>query len=251
MTDNNKIFDDKYRENFLRTANPLALNDYLKNMQRLSKKGGKYLEMYNKDMIYLLDLNDTVFQDEGNMGTIFSTAPQSQNIATEQPQNTEVYIGRLTNITEKTIPAPQSPFITIKNILLNPNSSLEDKNKAINNFIDNLMNNNSVFIQEYNETTIKQIKELSNIIAKNIELMKYAFMYLTKVLQTSRNKVSEDFMKSYMELRNNKSLPTYNTLKDKLMKEYISKVGTEKVYTSKFVEKVINSFKQAKSKGQI
>ena len=57
MSDKNKLFDDNYRENFLRTADPLTLNDYLKNMEKLARKGGKYLEMYNKDLYYLINLS--------------------------------------------------------------------------------------------------------------------------------------------------------------------------------------------------
>lgn len=38
MSNNNNIFNDEYRRNFLKNADYKSLNDYLKNMDKLSKK---------------------------------------------------------------------------------------------------------------------------------------------------------------------------------------------------------------------
>lgn len=252
MSDTNRIFDDKYRENFLRNSDPLALNDYLKNMERLSRKGGKYLEMYNKDMIFLLELNDTVFQDGGNIGSIFSRSQTKSNtqeqtpIVTEQPCDTEVYIGRINNITNKIVQSTNTDLEIIKKALID-NSDYNNKKKAIIKFIDTIMHQDSVFIKEYDDIRIKYIKELSNLIAKNNDYMKEAFVYLTKILQTNKNIISEEFMKDYINLRNKKILPEYELLKEKLINDYNKKLGIEKVYASKFVEKVINEYKKSKN----
>ncbi len=243
MSDN-RIFDDTYRETFIKNSDPLTLNNYLKNMQSLSKKGGKYLEMYNKDLMFVLDLNDD-FQDGGNMASCLS----------EKPCDTEVYIDRFNSITQKTVINPKSELDNIKDTLLNNKISYENRKKAVIVFIDSLFNHNPVFMKEYNGEKISNILAISNIISKNIEYMKDGFIYLTKVLQTSRNKISEEFMKEYMELRNKKIIKDiskdYHHIKNKLIKEYSDKVGTEKVYTSKFVEKIINAYKKAKVNGQI
>jgi len=255
MSDNNKIFDDKYRENFLRSADPIALNDYLKNMQRLSQKGGKYLDMYNKDMIYLLDLNDTVYQDGGNLGSIFS----NNNIMSQQselPPNTEAYIDKLHGITQKTIikkgivPVSVSELEIIKQTLQGSNQSKESTKKTIIQFIDIVLYCDSVFMKEYDTAKINNLKELFKIITNNHEYMMEAFMYLTKILQTNKNKISEELMKEYIELRKKKpniNPHEYKYFKDKLTNDYINKIGTEKVYASKFVEKIINAYKRSKN----
>ncbi|ARF09793.1 hypothetical protein Indivirus_3_42 [Indivirus ILV1] len=243
MSDMNKIFDDKYRENFLRSADPLSLNNYLKNMERLSRKGGKYFEIYNKDMIYLLDLNDTIFQDGGNLGSLFihsnlSESQSQNNLLTEQPHDTEVYIDRINNITKKTF---SSEFESIKEILMSK-SNYDDKKKAIIKFIDEITN--PISIKEFN---VHIVNDLSNIIAKNTVYMKDAFTYLTKLLQNNKNMISEEFMKEYSNLRSKKNMSEYQLLKEKLINDYIKQIGIRKVYVSKFVEKIINEYKKLKS----
>lgn len=250
MSDN-RIFDDKYRENFIKTADILTLNDYLKNMQRLSRKGGKYLEMYNKDIAYMLELNDD-YQDIGNTASFLSNP---LNSLTEQPVNTEVYLDRFNNITQKVVNNSKSisDLENIIDILLDNKKSYDEKKKTIYKFIDNLFNHNDIFIKEYTDTKINDTLKIANIISKNIDYMKDAFLYLTKVLQNNRNKISEEFMKDFIELRNKKQINVkeYQLIKNKLIKEYSDKIGTERVYTSKFVEKIINAYKKAKSLGQI
>ena len=262
MSDN-RIFDDKYRENFIKTADILTLNEYLKNMQRLSRKGGIYLEMYNKDISYMLDINDSEFQDAGNTSSVLSKP--STDIVTEQPANTEVYLDRFNNITQrvvanttqrvintnKPIISKKSELENLKDILLDNKQSYNHKKKAVTDFIDNLFDQNAVFLKEYDAIKIQNTLDISNIIAKNIDLMKDAFLYLTKILQNNRNKVSEEFMKDYIELRNKKllNIKDYQIIKNKLITDYTNKIGSEKLYTSKFVEKIINAYKKAKVAG--
>jgi hypothetical protein len=104
-------------------------------------------------------------------------------------------------------------------------------------------------MKEYDTAKINNLKELFKIIVNNHEYMMEAFMYLTKILQTNKNKISEEFMKEYIELRKKKpniDPQQYKLLKDKLTNEYINRIGTEKVYASKFVEKIINAYKKIK-----
>ena len=253
MSDNNKIFDDNYRENFIRSADPIALNDYLKNMERLSRKGGKYLDMYNKDLIYLLDLNDTVYQDGGNLGTLFSQASERPISNTEQ-YNTEAYLGKIHNITQHVKPKP-SELETLKDILIIDLPYDNNKKKALYRFIDIIMtNNNDIFISnEYSQEKIKYLKDLSKLISNNNEYMQESFLYLTKLLQNKeiKNKLSEVFMKEYIEIRqkkNNIQRNDYKLLKDKFISGYINKLGQDKIYASKFVEKIINSYKKQQAK---
>ncbi|AYV76945.1 MAG: hypothetical protein Barrevirus5_4 [Barrevirus sp.] len=249
MSDNNKIFDDTYRQNFIANTDPIKLNDYLKNMERLSRKNNKYLEMYNKDIFFLVELNDQMSQNES---TSLNLLPGYNNMMTEQECATDVYIGRFNNITQATIttvpkvPKAENELETIKNTLANPLDTLtENKKKAISRFIDIIMYCESVFIKEYDITKIEYINTLTKLIANTNSYMKEAFIYLTKILQTNKNKVSEEFMKSYIDLRTKKKLSDYKSLKKKLLTDYLNKLGQEKLYASKFVEKIIDRYKRS------
>lgn len=276
MSDNNKIFDDKYRENFLKTADPLSLNEYLKNMQRLSKrKGGKFQEIYNKDMSYLVNLNDTVYQDGGNLGTLFSGLPMSFNSfgggstasAMTEVCDTEAYIGKINNITKNTYcglttqktnncnNTCEARFQELESIkkALNPDCKGINPNHitAIHKFIDIIMCCGSVFsASDYEPLRTIYFKDLSKIITKNNIYLKEAFAYLSKILQNEKDKLSEAFMRDYVELRNKKAStprPAHKAAKDKLIAEYITKLGEggfAKIYASKLVEKVIHSYKK-------
>lgn len=276
MADNNNIFNDEYRKNFLRIADYKSLNDYLKNMDKLSKKGGKYLDMYSKDIDYLLTLNDTQYQDGGNIMNLFmrgnnkSTSSEKQQMT--EVCNTEAYVNKITNITQNSY----CPIVTQKtnkcdNTCVNRFSELQsisqvlsdditckkqssDWIKAIRKFIDILICCGSTFSQDqYEPLRTIYFKNLSKLITNNPKFLKEAFTYLNKILQNEDNILSEDFMKQYSELRNKKHTMTqaqYITAKEKLIGDNIIKLGPsgfQTVYTSKFVEKVIYAYKKLMS----
>jgi len=274
MSNNDKIFDDQYRENFMKVADPLSLNEYLKNMQKLSKrKGGKFLEIYNKDMAYILNLNDTVYQDGGNLGILFpglTMSSQSGGVVTSTATevcDTEAYIGKINNITknsycniitqktnncDNTCESRFNELETIKKVLQPDCRGLTQNHiKAIQKFIDIIMCCGTTFASnDYETLRTIYFKDLSKIITKNNGYLKEAFSYLSKILQNEKNKLSEAFMRDYMELRIKKvsmPRPTYKAAKEKLISDYITKLGEggfAKVYASKLVEKVIHAYKQ-------
>jgi len=105
MTD--KLFDDNIRRKMISTMDFKTLNEYLKNMDRMAKrKGGKYLEIYNKDLEYTMTLTDTEYQDGGNLFSLSgiqnnnitnndSSDEEKQTTMTEQVCDTEAYVQRI------------------------------------------------------------------------------------------------------------------------------------------------------------
>ena len=272
MGDKNNIFNDDYRKNFLKMSDVKSLNEYLKNMEKLSKKGGKYLEMYDKDIDYLLGITDTQNQNGGNIMKLFGMGNKDKNTASEKQVsevcNTEGYVNKITNITQNSF----CSIVTQKtqncdntcvkrfdelNIIkqtLSDDMACKGKNndwiKAISKFIDLLMCCGNLYSQDsYEPLRTIYFKDLSKIIVNNPKFLKEAFSYLNKILQNERGKLSNEFMKSYAELRNSKSSLTqsqYIAAKEQLIANFITKLGPsgfQTVYISKFVEKVIYAYK--------
>ena len=242
---NNNIFNDNYRRKFLQNADCNALNDYLKNMERLSKKGGHYLEIYNKDLDFLLELNDNTYQDSGNIFNLLSEKPPTDDnkdpnkiTMTEQVCDTEGYIKRIDNIVNNN-PQKVNELKAVKQQLL-ANYSNNNSSSTIKIFIDMIKNcDNSITQEEFN-----MINQIIKILISNKFYVKESFVYMGKVLD--KNKVSEEFIKKIAELRNTKNTKNksqYNTEKDNLFRDYIKKSGFSVICTSKLVEKIINAYK--------
>ena len=240
MTD--KLFDDNIRRKMISTMDFKTLNEYLKNMDRMAKrKGGKYLEIYNKDLEYTMTLTDTEYQDGGNLFSLSgiqnnnitnndSSDEEKQTTMTEQVCDTEAYVQRINNIINKT-PQKETELNLIKTKITKNN----DKN-CIYRFIDIVKSiDNSLTQNEYN-----LIKELTKIITNDKILIKDAFDYMGKAL--GKTDVSQEFIQKLSELRSNKtkmSKQQYNNEKDILIKNYIKKSGFKNVCISKLVEKII------------
>lgn len=266
---NNNIFNDEYRRNFLKGADYKLLNEYLKNMDRLSKKGGQYLDMYNKDIEFMLTLNDMQPQNGGGIFSLLMKQEPSKNLMSEQQVcNTEAYIGKINNITKNsycslttqqtnncnnTCESRFEELNLIKQALTN-DASCKSYNKdwmvAIRKFVDIMLCCGTLFSKdEYEPLRTIYFKDLTKIITRNPKFLKETYVYLGKLLQNERAKLSEEFMKKYSELRKKKqtlSNQQYKDEKEKLIKSYIENLGPtgfQTVYASKFVEKVINSYK--------
>ena len=246
MSNNNNIFNDEYRKIFIKNADGISLNEYLKNIERLSKKGGQYLEIYNKDLDFILTLNDTMFQDGGNIMSLVTKKKDDiddkddneKNVTmTEQVCDTEGYIKRIDNIVNKN-PQKKQELLMIKQKLLA--NTTNNNSQIIKRFVDIVKTcDNSLTQDEFN--TIKQIIK---IIVTNKSYIKEAYGYMGKALDKS--KISEEFIKKISELRNKKNtlaITQYNKEKNDLFMNYVKKFGFNIIYTSKLVEKIIYAFK--------
>ncbi len=252
---NNNILDDNYRKKFIDTADYKSLNDYLKYMERLSKKGGKYLEIYTKDMDYLLNITDLDNPPNNNVLNIFmcckpnnsnnsNNSNVEDNIMSEQPCDTEGYVNKINNIC-------LNNFNELKSIKQNLGYINTDFSKYTKRFIDITLSINDLFNQsDYSQLAI-HLNELVKIITHDDKCLREAFMYLGKALNSKKDNLSDEFMKKCAELRSKKQIigkKQYNSVKNKMISDYIIKIGFQSVYISKLVEKVISVYKNRKQK---
>lgn len=257
------IYNDETRKKYINKMSPMALNDYLKNMEKLSKKRPEFMEIYNKDLDFLLS-SPIKTQKGGN--PLINLFMGNTNSTASEVCATETYINRINNITNNTY----CPVITQKtkkcdntcssrfNELDNIKTVLkEDCRKktsewvtAVHRFIEIILCCSSLFGKaEYEPFRDVYFKDISKLIASSPKFTKESFSYMNKIMQNQKNIISEDFMKEYSELRNKKKTMTYTqhkTQKEKLIGDYITKLGQngfQIVYTSKFVEKIIYAYK--------
>lgn len=231
-----KLFDDNSRRKLISTMDFKTLNEYLKNMDRMAKrKGGKYSEMYNKDLDYIMSVNDTEYQDGCSLINLCDNTnkviDQEKDITmTEQVCDTDAYVQRINNIINKA-PQKEIELNTIKVKLMKNN----DK-QCIHRFIDIIKTiDNSTTQDEYN-----LIKELTKMITNNKVLLKDSFEYMGKNMDKSI--VSQEIVQKLSGLRSNKNKmdkSKYNNEKDMMIKYYIKKNGFKIVCASKLVDKII------------
>ena len=271
---NNNIYNEKYRRNFLKNADFKSLNAYLNNMEKLSKKkGGEYLDMYNKDIEFLLLLNDKQ-QDEANILNIFggnNNKIEYNNLTLTEHTvcNTEGYINKLNNITQNaskyldvmmTEADPGTKDIlkeleNIKNTLIEETFYAKSDQKwmdAIKRYINILLNANKYFSEEeYDIIRSTYFKEIPKFVISNRKFVKESFLYLTKIINSNPNKISKDYVKEFSELRLSKdklSGDEYNQKKEEMTVKFINEGGFALTMTSKFVERLIDSYKKQQSK---
>jgi hypothetical protein len=233
----NNIFNDDYRKKFMTNADYKTLNDYLKNMQKLSHKGAKYLEIYNKDLVFLLN-ND---QHTENLD-IFIKYDKSKDKELDNQESelckTEVYINKVNNICA-------IEFDEFSHIIKNLNNN-KNTNGNINRFVDIIVNCDNLFNDKdiNRDELLLFIKTITSIIINNKDFLKQTFKYLGDILRKN-NFVIQEFIKKYSILRSkNLGKNEYSVIKSKMIKEYLGRYSCQKVYGSKFVEKIILCYKK-------
>lgn len=271
---NNNIYNENYRKNFLKNADFKSLNSYLNNMEKLSKKkGGEYLEMYNKDIEFLLALNDKQ-QDEANLFNMLggnNKIEYNNNYTLTEYTvcNTEGYINKLNNITQNaskylgvmmTEADPGTKNIlneleNIKNTLIEETFYEKSDKKwmdAIKRYINILINANNYFSEdEHDIIRSTYFKEIPKFIISNRKFVKESFLYLTKIINNNPSKISKDYVKEFAELRaqkGNLSKEEYIQKKEDMIEKFIKKGGFGLTITSKFVERLIESYKKQQMK---
>ena len=270
---NTNVYNFEYRKNFMRNADVNSLNEYLKYMEKLSKKGDKYLTLYNEDIDFLVNSSS---QSGGNILDILlgqKTAKSNIDPVASEVCNTEGIFNKLNNITgnsfcslttqqtkkcDNRCESRLDEVNLIRNVLnkenTHPNSTM-DWISAIRKFSDIVLCCGNVFSKnEYELFRTVYFKDILKIISHNPKFTREAFNYLGKILRNEKNKLSDEFMKRYSELRSikNKFTPQqYKNEKANLINYYISKYGDkgfETIYSSKMVEKIIHSFKMNNAK---
>jgi hypothetical protein len=256
------IFDNSYRRNFIKNADCKALNEYLKNMEKLSKRGNKYLAIYNDDMDYILNSLSNSQAGGDFFGLLFGD--KNKAIMTEQPVcDTEGYINRINNLTknsycsiitqktnqcDNTCESRLMEMDLVKQILTNEAECIhvgKDWEKAIVKFIDMVICCGNIVTQkEYEDFRKNYFVCILKIITRNNKFLKYAYTYLNTILRNEEKKISPTFIKAISDLRKKKGNINYATEKKKLIENSINnrEIGFTKTYISKMVEKIYNAY---------
>lgn len=250
----NNIFNKDYRRNFIKNSDNITLNEYLKNIEKLSKKGGKYLDIYNEDLTYLGELSDAmeddIFKRKGNIfDMIFGNSnlnineeESEEDIDNSPPCNTEAFVNKINKITQKDFNKPKIDEETnelnkIKYFLENNQFNNSEWINIINRYIEILLNHTK---------ENKQLNTIFKQILQNPKYLKQAYYQTMKILNSDKDKkISMEFIKYYRDLRKNKDTMDknkYKTIKERLINEQIKKLGPNAnilINKSKLVEKII------------
>lgn len=243
---NNELFNADYRKNLLKSFDVISLNEYLKYMEKLSKKGDMYLQMYNEDIDFLLNMNNE--QNPQDTFNLLMFKPTSKTgIMTENINNTEGIFNKLKSITDKIIEINKIDELKdIMKLLKKEN----DVQNSVNNWIsqirkycDIVINCESILLgNDMNLFRNIYFKEILRIISHNPKFSKETFNYLFNNLKNEKHKLSYEIIQKCAELRSKKgqmTLAQYKTEKGKLMEIFIKNKGLTVVYVSKLVEKMI------------
>lgn len=236
---NSKIYDDNYRRKFLDTASIIELNKYIKNIEALAKKkGGIYLEMYNKDMEYLTNFDDDISTPniQSNCLGLFMKCDESENnnLLTEVC-NTEAYVNNIEDICE----AKFTELENLGNIILKP-QKIKDKKlltNSIQQYIDIVCTCDS-FEQKDRPKLCRIFRKIGNGIIQERELTILSYKYFGELLKANKCHVSEEFIKEYSDTRSKNNITKVD--KDNIVQEYIKTKGFQVICTSRLIESVIN-----------
>lgn len=238
---NERLFDNNYRKMFIKNADFKTLNEYLKGMEKLSKKGGKYLEIYNADIEFLLD--DDIFPTDTISLNIFFGNQSTNNFSHTETSicDTETNIKYINKIIDN--PTVQNH----SNVLNKIEYDLRhDKNikYIIKKFMDIVVSCSS--ITSLNEQQLQEyFKNITSLVKDNKTAIYEGYKYFDVVLKKHKKKIIIDFIKQISVLKNNKNNNlNYKLEKDILIQNSCDIYGFESIMTTILFNKIYNAYKQ-------
>lgn len=272
---NNNILDTEYRKKFLSSADNKSLNKYLKYIEGLAKKNNKYMEIYQTDLEYVMELNEKQYHVNNNVFGIFKGIDFSTTECSEMPCNTEGFVTKINTVftnnanknnvnpppsinnvnisnTTEHINASKNKFSELKFILQKLATPQSNHSIYIEKFIDAILSLNTIENNE-NESNyyVHIFKEYYKKILKTIitdkQFLLETFNSIGKMIKKSD--ISEEFMKKCNLLKaDKKKLSSEQYAKNKffMFQEYEKEIGIKKMYVSILVNKVIHAYKTQK-----
>ncbi len=238
---NERLFDNKYRKKFIKNAGFNELNEYLKGMEKLSKKGGKYLEIYNEDIAYLLD--ESIFPTNTNSLNIFCGNKSNRSTNTESEMcDTETNIKHINKIIGN---VPQiNYFDELNKIEDNIRNDQHIKN-TLKNFIDIVISCSS--LNDISEYQIENFfKTITSLIKDNKTAIYEGYKYFNTILKNHKKKIIVDFIKKMCVLKDKKKNdPTYLNYKiekEILIQNYCDIYGFESIMATILFNKIYNAY---------
>jgi hypothetical protein len=247
----NKFYDDNYRRKFIRQADFKTLNNYLFMMEKMSKKSGKILEIYNKDVEFLV--NNDIFEKVSD-DVLFS------NQSDIYLGNTETNIKNINKLIDNNNDKYNNNFIELNNIEIcirnENNNAYNDRNvrMAAKRFIEIIMGCSSMV--NNNEELLNSImyyfKTITSLIKDDKVAIKECYSFFSIILKKDKSKIIMDFMKKLNNLRNKKKdmkdkPELYKQEKNILIQTNIDLYGLESILTTILFDKIYKEFKKIKN----
>jgi hypothetical protein len=232
-------------------------------MEQLSKKGGKYLQIYNEDIEWITN-NDTV-EPGSSFYKLFGGATQALTTETERVCDTVGYMDRIQNITTNTVCASyfNKSTETCNNTCANKLEELEliedtlqkdklygsknnDWQKAINKFIELIICCGREITSEphllFNSMSYTMISDMIVSTEKYLDL---AYNILGKILK-KESTIDLKLIRKFNNLRylKQKNPAKYSEDKIKLINDELTDRNDRDrntIFVSKIVEKIINA----------
>lgn len=257
---NDKLFDNNYRRLFIKNADFNTLNKYLKNMEKLSKKGGKYLEMYNTDIDYLL--NNDIFESEPTSLNLFFDNNYSEMSVCGTEANINMIHKMADNVISKKISQQNMNNIFVKQINIleelhkieqclnidNINNDSEHCRRTIKNAVRALIDIVMTSHNEYDQKVLEQyFKILSSLLKDNKVSIIEGYRYFGQKIKGKNNVIVVQFLKDLGNLKSKKENMdhyVYKQEKYNLIHNSYSTYGMENVLTSLLFNTIYSTYKK-------
>lgn len=227
---NNNILDDEYRKKFLSSADNKSLNKYLKYIEGLAKKNNKYMEIYQKDLEYVMELNKNECHVNANVFGIFkgcnftATKCSEYSECSEMPCNTEGFVTKINTV-----------FTNNKN-RNDVNHPASVKGARNVNYVNNL---NANYDAEHINANKNKILELKSILQK------------LSMSQSNHSVYIEQFIHAILSLNIIENNNNENNYHAHIFKEYYKKIIKTIISNKQFLLETFNSIGKMIKKNDI
>ena len=243
---NPKLLNDDHRRVFIKNADFKTLNEYLKNMEKLSKKGGMYLELYNKDFDYLL--NNDIFNKSSDSLNMFFGNQSDVFIG-----STETNIQNINKITNNDVNKYKNNFeelMKVETCIRNEQEKYGERHikNSVKNFIDIIMTCSQIISDEESAKNVSNSFEIITSLIKDDRIaIREGYKYFSIVLKRNKDKIILDFIKKLNALNKEKRNIDYQTYKQEkinLIQNNVDMYGQESILTSILFNKIYNEYKK-------
>lgn len=240
----NHIDDINSRRNFIKNASHKQLNEYLKTIEKLSKKGGKYLEIYNADIQFILEMSDNEISNGSSLLGNFTRNP----LDSEVPLNTEMYVNKINDMTQNIQHKWDNEIIklnTIKSSITN-DKSVDSINKFVEFIFEMGIHKNDFFKSDmYKDIEEAYFKPIINDIIKSRTKISHIYKIFAKLDKSYSHHVNNDFVAKLVKFKLSKETDkNYKENKQQFYQTSEQKLGVFTFFISCIVAKILVNYKK-------
>lgn len=240
----NNIDDINSRRNFIKNASHKQLNDYLKMLEKLSKKGGKYLEIYNADIQFILDMSDNEIASGSSLLGNFTRNPTDSEV----PLNTVMCLNKINNMTQSAQHKWDNEIVRLNTIksAINSDKSIDGINNFVGFIFEMGSNKNGIFNSDiYKDIEEAYFKPIITEIIKSRTRISHIYKIFSKLDKAHSQYVDNNFVVKYTKFKATKTTdPNYKENKQKFNKLNDQMLGTFSFFVSCLVGKILINYKR-------